>query len=425
MADATTPSLRTGALHVLLGNGTFNACRLAAVILLAKFTTAETIGQFETGLAIATPVLLLFGLELRSVLVASADEHTPLAAYSWLRRIGLLAAGTVLAGVVAWRATSESAAMLALLSGTFALRMALQAAELDWGVLQRAERLDWLGTSNALRGVLMLAAFAAFPWFGAARGWSGTALAAAAVWTSAVAWTAIAVFLDGGRARRLAADQRPASGDDLRRTLRDCVPLTLVALLISLCDSIPRLVVRGNADGLRALGHFGAISYLPMIAHFVILQLGLASSRRLAVSYASDRPAFWRLALRLTTIAVGLAVGMFLAAFLLGELLLDVLYSREYAEHYPAFLLLVAAQCALLLASIWGYVLTQTRRFWTQVPAHLAVTAATALAAILLIPGQPVEGAAQTMLIRSGLHAAIYGAVLWMVLRRGVGAPAR
>src|SRR5262245_40258180 len=151
MADTATP-LRTGALHVLLGNGTFNACRLAAVVVLARCTSAQTIGQYETGLAIATPVLLFFGLELRSVLVARTDELTPISAYRRLRRTGLLLAGIILAIVCGWRATVDSPAMAALLAGAFALRAALQAAELDWGVYQRSERLDWLGQSNALRG---------------------------------------------------------------------------------------------------------------------------------------------------------------------------------------------------------------------------------------------------------------------------------
>lgn len=425
MARPGTPSLRSGALHVLLGNGTFNACRLAAVVLLAKSTSAETIGQYETGLAIATPVLLFFGLELRTVLVASTDGQTPLSAFRRLRRWGLLLAGLVLAALVGWRATSDASAMAALLAGACALRAALQAAELDWGVFQRFERLDWLGTSNALRGVLMLAAFAGFATAGAAIGWSDAARAAAAVWTTAAAWVGVAVFFDRPLVRRLIGVERQPHPDDLRRTLIDSLPLTLVALLISLCDSVPRLVVRGDADGLRALGYFGAISYIPMVAHFVILQIGLAASRRLAVNYASDPPAFRRLANRLTAVALGLGASAFLAAYLLGPRLLEALYTAEYAAHFPAFLTLVGAQCLLLLASIWGYVLTQTRRFWAQVPFHVAVVAATAIAAFLLIPGRPVDGAAETMLVRSGLHATIYGAALWIVLKRGNSADAR
>jgi O-antigen/teichoic acid export membrane protein len=422
MAQPGTPSLRTGALQVLIGNGTFNACRLAAVVLLAKKTSAEIVGQYETGLAIATPVLLFFGLELRTVFVASADDRIPLSAFRRLRRLGSLLAGAVLAGVVAWRATSDAPAMAALLAGACALRAALQAAELDWGVFQRSERLDWLGTSNALRGVLMLVAFAGFATAGPAAGWSGAARAAAAVWTSAAAWVGVALLFDRPRLRRLVGAERPPRTDDLRRTVIDSLPLTLVALLISLCDSVPRLVVRGDADGLRALGYFGAISYVPMIAHFVILQIGLAASRRLAVNYTTDPPAFRRLAQRLTAIAVGLGAAVFLTAYLLGPLLLEALYTPDYAAHFPAFLTLVGAQCLLLLASIWGYVLTQTRRFWRQVPFHIAVVTATAIAAFLLIPSRPVEGAAQTMLVRSGLHAAIYGVALWLVMRRSSAA---
>ncbi|MBI5863467.1 MAG: hypothetical protein HZB38_02935 [Planctomycetes bacterium] len=417
-----TRSLKAGALYVLLGNGAFNLCRLTAVVLLAKTASAEILGQFETGLAIAAPVSVFCCLELRAAYVADARGRAPYSAFRRWRDLGLLVAALSLLAVAVVRLAHDPLVMVLLMAGAFAMRLILQSAELGWGVFQRIERLEWLGLSNLLRGGVMLLAFGGFLGLGRGLGLAvePSQLAVAAAWTTAAGWLLVSLCYDRPRSR---AESDPselaAAPSGLGNVLRDSLPLAAVALMISLCDALPRLVVRGQDQGARSLGHFGALSYIPMIAHFVMLQIGLAASRRLAVAHETDPARFRRLAIRLTGIAFGLGGSMVILISLLGRTLLSALYRPEYAEHFVALRTLAIAQAILLLASIWGFLLTQMRWFWVQVPIHVAVMAVTSLAAWSLIPDNPIEGASQTALIRAIVHCALYGAALFVASRLG------
>lgn len=416
-----TASLRSGALALLLGNGALHACRLAAVVLIAKQTTPEILGQFETGMAIAAPVVLFFTLELRAVLVADPREAAPLAEYRVIRNTGLLAASAILSVVIFWRSRFDSAALLAILAAAFALRLALQAAELNWGHYQRQYRLDRLGLSNALRGGAMLLIFATV----LLPSWPGTRVdsrewfAALAIGLSALAWVAVSVFFDRPRiGLDCSRDAGALQWHEIRKIVHNALPLTLVALLIALCDSIPRLLVRGQADGLRQLGHYGAIAYLPMAAHFVILQIGLAASRSLVLGFESDRARFWKLVRQLTTSALLLGGLVLVIVIIAGHSILRIAYDAQYALHQDALVTLTLAHCCLLFASVWGYVLTQMRAFWIQLYLHIVVTLATLIAGCWWIPRDPISGAASTMLARGALHAALYGGALVFVRMR-------
>lgn len=411
---------------VLLGNGVFNAARLGAYAILAKTTSKPIVGQFETGTAIASPIVLLLSLELRSAYVADPEDRTPFGAYRVLRFIGLGAALLVCLGVVFWRAAEESAAMLAILAGAALIKVAFHSAEIYWGVFQKRERLDLLARSNMIRGALMLAAFAALLiplyWLDDAppeettprRQW----MAAAAVWTAALAWLAAGYVGDRARAAALGGLDYTWTRRQVGELALRAAPLGIVALLISLCENAPRLFIRGQAEGLEALGQYGALAQLPMIASFIVIQVGVAASNRLARQYAGARRAFAVLTGKLTLFAIGLAAAVYSAAWLFGDWLVRTIYTESYAGHFDAFMTLVAAQCVILLASMFGYVTTQMRLFWIQVPIHVAVLAGTLIAAALLVPDDPVKGGATTMLIRACIQTVLYAACLVYGLTR-------
>lgn len=426
MAQAPT-SLRAGAITILLGNGVFNAARLAAYAILAKTTSKQIVGQFETGTAIAAPIVLLLSLELRSAYVADPQDRTPFGAYRVLRFIGLGLALLICFGIVAARSAEESAAMIAILAGAVLVKVAFHSAEIYWGVFQKRERLDLLARSNAIRGGIMLVAFAAIlvplVWIETApaeitterRQW----FAAAAIWTAAMAWLAAGWFGDRVRAISIGKlDLCWTKAQAAALALR-AMPLGIVALLISLCENAPRLFIRTQSEGLEALGQYGALAQIPMIASFIIVQVGVAASNRLARQYDGARRAFAVLTGKLTLFAVVLAVAVYATAWLFGDWLVRTVYTEQYAGHFDAFMTLVAAQCVILLASIFGYITTQMRLFWIQVPIHVAVLTGTLIAAAILVPDDPVNGGATAMLVRAGIQTVLYAACLaYGLLRR-------
>jgi hypothetical protein len=105
----------------------------------------------------------------------------------------------------------------------------------------------------------------------------------------------------------------------------------------------------------------------------------------------------------------------------LGGWLLRVLYRPQYAGYEHELQIVIVAQTLALLTNVFGVLVLQMRLFWVQVPAQLVVLGATAAATAALLPGAPdlVRGGAWVLLIRSGVHAAVYaGCVLLGLLLR-------
>ena len=150
--------------------------------------------------------------------------------------------------------------------------------------------------------------------------------------------------------------------------------------------------------------------------------MNLAAGNRLAQAYREDLKTFIRLALKVAAVAVGLGVSFLGAAYFHGEWFLRVVYTPAHAAHYRDFLILVLAQSIVLLSAVFGSVTTYMRQFWIQVPVHLTVLTATAIAAALLIgPDNPVRGGAWTELVRSVTQAVLYLGCVLIGLRAGRG----
>ncbi len=421
------PSLRRNILYAVLGTGLFNLCRLGVVVLLAKFTTVEIVGQFDYALAISAPVVLFFGLQLRGAFVADAANQFTFGSYRTLRVVGMAVAGAVLLPIIAWKARSEpSLIFIVILAGVCLGRIVEHVAEIYWGVYQKRERLSLLAWSAVLRGVAMLAPFAVLlPLY---HVWSEHDAPAADRLADMTAW-AVLVYVVGWALVFWLFDRRRVVGRPdvkpswdwaaVRKLAVQTLPLGLVILLITLCESVPRFVIEGQANGKAMLGYFGPLAYVTLAGTLIVNQACVAAGNRVARSYQSDLAAFLRLGTKLTGLALGLGVAMLVAALLFGKWFLRILYTPEYADYFDAFLILVVAQGVLLLAVVFGAMSTYMRLFWIQVPVQVVVLASTTLAAWLLIPGDPVHGGAWTALVRAATQAGLCAlCVLFGILRR-------
>ena len=131
--------------------------------MLAKFASPAIQGEYFLALAIATPVVLFFGLELRGALVADAGNQFTFGTYRALRRRMMLAAAVLLGGYLVWDVARRGppGSEIVILGGVFAARIIWTLAEVGWGVYQRRERLGWLAFSMGLRGLATIVPFAA------------------------------------------------------------------------------------------------------------------------------------------------------------------------------------------------------------------------------------------------------------------------
>lgn len=411
--------------HAIAGAGAYQVAVFCATVLLARLTSAEVVGAWNYAVALALPVSSFFSLQLRAALVSDVDATARVGAYAALRTLATAAMGVVFAAILAfelWR--GASAALLLVILGVFIGRLAWNQAELAWGLFQRQERLDRVGLAHSVRGAAIVAAFAlVLPWGRLTAAPTEGARAADsllpgfAMLVYAMLWWAAYVVAErpairaacgGGEATR-------PGGRQLLELLRQTLPLGLVLLLVNLCDSVPRVLVREGSEA--ALGYFAALSSVAIVGNLAMVTVATASANRLALYYQADLPRFFRLAGRLLLGASALAVVMFAGAWLLGEWFLRVAFGREYAAYSGAFLVLMGGYCIGLYANMFGAFATNMRLFWVQVPMQVTILAATALAAWLLIRGDdPVWGCAWTMTVRSVVQTALYGGQVTLVL---------
>ncbi len=412
LIDSAARPLLANTFYAIFGNGFYHACQFGVLILLAKYATPAIQGQYFLALAIATPVVLLFGLESRSALVADASSQFSFGTYRALRRLLMIPAALLLTGFLVWQSFRDpNPSYITILAGVFAAKIVWSLAEVGWGTYQRRERLDLLATSVGLRGLTLIIPFAILlpTYYYLAPGGNlatGTALAVVvhAVGVALVMW-----LFDRPRV----LDRRywdlswgwPAVGALALQTL----PLGVVALAINLCDTVPRVVIEMGPDGKANLGYFGALAYITLAGNLVIIQAATAAANRLAVFYQRDVRAFLRLGALLAAAAVAIGGALIVAALLFGGWFLRLIYTPEYARFETAFHIIVFAHSLALLTNIFGVATTQMRLFWVQVPVQVLTLAATIVAAVLLIPGDnPVRGGAYTALARAVVQLVLY-----------------
>jgi hypothetical protein len=210
-----------------------------------------------------------------------------------------------------------------------------------------------------------------------------------------------------------------ARGPRLGALALQALPLGVVALIINLCDSFPRVVIERQPDGRALLGYFGALAYITLAGNLVVIQASTAAANRLALFYRQDFRAFLRVGARLAGTAAAIGSGVLIVTVLFGRWILSTLYTVDYARFETEFRIIVVAQCLALLTNVFGAATTQMRLFWLQVPAQAMTLLCTVAAAVVLIPGpHPVLGAAQTLLVRAVVQFVLYGACVGLGLAR-------
>lgn len=416
-------SLKRNIAYAVIGMGFYSASQFAVTVLLAKFANAEILGHYFLALAISTPIILFFGLELRGVFVADTGNDYTFGTYQRLRSTSLLLAALLLAGFLVSEVLRGTApAVIAFLAAVFAGKLVWALAEMGWGVFNRRERLDLLGIATVLRGVGLVAPYAIilpvvrrqFPGDDSALAW-GAVLAAALVvinW-----WFTYSAFDKPARRKRDDLDRR-WDWASVRKLAIRTLPMGLVVMTINLADSFPRVVIERTGSA-QALGFFGAIVALTLIGNLVVVQAANAAANRLSLSYRTSGPHFAQLLLKLIGLALVVGIGMAALLIPFGKTILSALYRPEYAEYITELRIVLLAQIIALLTAVFGITVTQMRMFWLQVPAQLITLGATATAALLLIPGDAIRGAAATALVRALTQFILYAAcILWGILAR-------
>ncbi|MBM3726942.1 MAG: hypothetical protein FJW40_16155 [Acidobacteria bacterium] len=350
----------------------------------ARLAGPTITGEMALGQAVAVPLMMFAGLQLRALVSTDPARSFRLAEYMNARRITFLAA-ILLLMAAGWAAAPGSLWVpMALL---FAVHKAFEGlAEIHHG--------GWLRAGDAASG--------AFCAMGRSLGsaavflavLAGTANPAAAMSWSLLPSVALLVLVENPKgARRRPPQENAVRWAKVLELLHQASPLGLAVLLVSLTAYIPRYVA-GEWVGMANLGALAALGTLVMAASLGVNALGQALAVDLARAAADrDEAAFQNHLLRGLALAVAAGLAVFLTAVLAEDWLLS-LFGSGFGQHKGLLVWLAAAAIPLHGASMLGYALTARRILQPQVWLLAATALAALLASFALIPAAGLPGAA-------------------------------
>src|SRR5258708_5290023 len=332
--ERQTASLGMNFTWTFVGNAVYSGGQWSTLVLLAKLTRPELVGQYALGLAIVLPVLMFTSLQLRSVVTTDVREQIHFGDYLGFR---LLSTGLALMIIFAIALKSGYRWQLRVVILMVGLAQAIEViSDIYYARLQLKERLDRVSKSMITRTVLSALGLSFGVYFGHSLLWgiAGVVLARAIVlWGYDIR----------ARTHDLDAQSEGSSRDDVlkprwnlrvqRELLLLGLPLGIITVLVSLSSTIPRYFIE-HALGERALGIFSATAFMFAAGFMAIVSLGQSAFTRLASSYAAGNLAEFRSVLG-KLLAIGATFGIcgIIVARVSGREILTILFRPQYAEH--------------------------------------------------------------------------------------------
>ena len=394
-------TLRRGFSWTLVGNAVYAACQWGALVVIARFTTPESVGTFALALAVVTPIFILANLQLRALQATDALSEHPASSYVWLR-LGTSTVAILTVAAVTWLAGFSEASRHVIWIIT-AAKTVESISDVLYGRFQQLERMDWVSRSLMLRGVSMLV------FVFAAAAYSGQLIPA----TVAIAASNLLVLIlhDAVVVQRIDVPRHRLGTHSLAilpsliGLMRAGLPLGLAMMISSANSSLPRILIE-RMIGERELGVFAAIAYFVVAGGTLVSALGQASSPRLSQYLSrSDVGSARQLLARLMLIAAmigGLGVALAASA---GPLILSTTYGDEYAAGNALFVWIMVYGAVTYVASILGFGMTAARVFLPQLPIAVSAVVVTGVMCVILIPRYGATGAALALLASAVVRA--------------------
>lgn len=418
LSATRTRTLRTNFLWNAAGIGVFSLAQWGILIAFAKFGTPALVGQLVYGLALTTPIFVIASLQLRDIQATDTENRHKLSEYLGLRVLttGAAIVATLVVAAMVWAGEVQMPLIILLwgLSKTFDA-----GSDVLYGLFQQAERMDYVGFSCMLRGLLAVASVVTL-----LRAGHSAPIALAGL---ALSWGLVFILFDIPiarllvRHRNLSALLSDTISESLRPVLKrrqlaplcfEAAPLGGVAFLYAVQLQLPRYVIAGLLHT-RELGLFSAAAYLTLIGTALVSALGAPASVRLAQYFlAGTRSAFRQLMTKLLLFASALGAASILISACAGPQLLARLYTNEYSQMAGVLTVLCAGSAVSYIASFFSYGMTAMRRYRIQVPIFLGVVLITLLSCYWLTENYGMMGTAVGVLVGNLARLLMSGAVV-------------
>ena len=408
------PSMHHNVVYASLGGALFALTQWGIVVVVARLGSPVEVGVVTVVTALVTPIFLFAQMGMRDGHSVDDLDRFTRADYLALRLVSsLMAVGII--GVLIFTYLVPSGVLVQATAAAFALVKLFGAqTNMNHGIFQRAERLDFVAISMISRGLLGLLAFAVCYWW--------TRSLVLAFLAEALAWWLCQWAVDRRLLQRLNAhvpmrEVLAVSPQRMLQLARWMFPLGLAIFLMAASASVPRLVLERHVE-LALVGIFGAIAYVNVALNTVSGAIGTAAAARLRRLYRQGaRRRFLRLSVQLTLLSAALGGALWMVAFLAGDIILQLLYGAEYA-HRELFQIAIFAAALRITASPLQFALTAGQAFWRRMSNNSLTFLVAIAASLLLIPSLGVIGAAWALVVLSAANLLLTLIAFTQVLAR-------
>lgn len=423
----------------LASNLVYGACQWGLFVVIAKVGTPEMLGQFSLGIAISTPLFLLFNLNLRVVQATDAKNTYAFSEYFCLRLLttifAVVALFILLATLPQEQGTASVVALIAIGKAAESIN------DVFYGLLQKNERMDRVSISMMIKGLLSFFALAISLYL------SKDIIFASFCFTSAIVLSTLLYDLPSGLSFAFNNSKKTnlftliRQSIDFRNQLKSlsligslrkddkaddtnlkpivesrlnilsrrakrlrglaflALPAGILSTLLSLSIFIPRYVTESYL-GAEELGFFSAILYVPTAGIMLTSAMGQSALPRLSKYYASNEIAqFYNLLLRLVGIALLIGLSGLLVSLLIGKQFLTFVYNASYSSYVQVFQLLMLMATAKYVAALLGTGAASTRKFKGQLLMSSLISCVTLAGSLILIPKYGLYGASIAQII--------------------------
>jgi O-antigen/teichoic acid export membrane protein len=406
MSENQPITLRRNFSWTFIGNAVYAGCQWGMLVVMAKFGSPEMVGQFSLGLAVTTPIIMFTNLQLRVIQATDAKKQYIFSDYLGLRLLSTTVALLIITSISfsgLYRGEISSIILLIAVARAFEC-----ISDVLYGLIQQQERMDRIGISQVIKGVLSLLFLYLGLYFTGQLAWGVAGLI--------VAWAFVLLTYDIPSGILLLKQKNKLKPRlDIKtvgKLLKLCLPLGLVMMLVAFNSNIPRYFIEYHL-GERELGLFAPIAYVTYAGQTLEGALEQSTSSRLAQYYMSGQTkAFINLLLKL--ISLGLVIGVTATAIAIvgGKLILSLLYTADYVKYSDIFVWFMVIMTVEYVASFLCYGLIAARYLRVQVPVLLTVTATSFISCLWLVPLYGVKGAVASILIASLVRAIISAFVI-------------
>jgi O-antigen/teichoic acid export membrane protein len=376
--------------------------------VLAKIGTPEFVGQYALALAISGPVMFFCNLQLRAILASDAGYAHGFSDYWRLRVLTApLAWLVVIAVAFLGRFGLETAIVIAVAGAVKSLETL---SDICYGASQRDNRLDLVGKSLSIKGLLSIAAMSLAVWAS-----QSVAFGIACV---GVVWAALLLAYDipnvrcCDRTTALSLGYGNRKGSSHWRLLTIGFPLACSITLLSITISLPSLLVE-RFLGAGDLGIYAALTSLAWAGTPLINALGQIAMPRFGQLYvAGQNHSLRRAVTKLAGVGTALGAIGILFAWIVGDYAVAILFGEEYSGRADVLVWLMVAVTILYASRFVADALTAVRCTRVQWVAQGASALVVLLGGIAVLPSAGLNGMAAVLSAALALRGTILVAFL-------------